>query len=148
MPLKQSIAVTGSVNQAGQVQAIGGANAKIEGFYDVCKAQGLTGDQGVMIPRSNMRHLMLRSDVLHAVEEGRFQVYAVSTIEEGIEVLTGVPAGEADDEGRYPADTVFGRVQERLDEYNRLSKQKREEEEGEGTFRRGEEEEEEPSEPQ
>ncbi len=148
VPLKQSIAVTGSVNQAGQVQAIGGANAKIEGFYDVCKAQGLTGDQGVMIPRSNMRHLMLRSDVLHAVEEGRFRVYAVSTIEEGIEVLTGVPAGEADDEGRYPADTVFGRVQERLDEYNRLSKQKREEEEGEGTFRRGEEEEEEPGEPQ
>ncbi len=149
VPLKQSIAVTGSVNQAGQVQAIGGVNAKIEGFFDVCKAQGLTGDQGVMIPRSNVRHLMLRSDVLHAVETGRFGVYAVSTIEEGIEVLTGLPAGVADAEGRYPAESVFGRVQARLDEYDRLSKAKREEEEAEGgVLQRAEEEEEPPAQPQ
>lgn len=123
VPLKQNIAVTGSVNQAGEVQAIGGANAKIEGFFDVCKVRGLTGDQGVMIPRSNVRHLMLRDDVVEAVRSGRFHIYAVSTIEEGIGLLSGMPAGEADAEGNYPADTVFGRVQARLDEYGRLSKE-------------------------
>ncbi len=122
--LKQNIAVTGSVNQAGVVQAIGGANNKIEGFYDVCKALGLTGDQGVMIPRSNVRHLMLRDDVVKAVEENRFHIYAVSTIEEGIELLSGVAAGEADAEGTYPPESVFGRVQARLAEYTRLSKEK------------------------
>jgi len=116
--------VTGSVNQAGVVQAIGGANSKIEGFFDVCKALGLTGEQGVIIPRSNMRHLMLREDVVQAVRDGKFHIYAVSTVEEGIEVLTGIPAGVADADGNYPADSVFGHVQARLAEYARLSKEK------------------------
>jgi predicted ATP-dependent protease len=117
VPIKQGIAVTGSVNQAGQVQAIGGVNAKIEGFFDVCKAGGLTGDQGVLIPTSNVRHLMLRDDVVEAVGEGQFHIYAVSTIAEGIEILTGMPAGEPDEEGNYPEGTLYALVQARLDEY-------------------------------
>jgi lon-related putative ATP-dependent protease len=106
VPIKQGIAVTGSVNQLGEVQAIGGANEKIEGFYAVCKAKGLTGEQGVVVPRENVKHLMLRKDVVAAVRAGQFHVWAVSTVDEGIELLTGVPAGEADARGRYPAGTV------------------------------------------
>ena len=117
VPIKQNLAVTGSVNQSGQVQAIGGVNHKIEGFFDLCKARGLTGDQGVLIPISNVRHLMLRDDVIEAVREDRFHIYRVSTIEEGIELLTGVPAGESDEEGNYPEDTIYALVQSRLDEY-------------------------------
>ena len=105
-PIKQSVAVTGSVNQYGQVQAIGGVNEKIEGFFDVCSARGLNGDHGVLIPQSNVDDLMLREDVLKAVEEGKFAIYAVSTIDEGIELLTGIPAGELDDDGRYPEGTI------------------------------------------
>ncbi|MBM3188873.1 MAG: ATP-dependent protease, partial [Chloroflexi bacterium] len=117
VPIKQNLAATGSVNQLGQVQAIGGANAKIEGFYKVCKARGLTGDQGVLLPASNVRHLMLRDEVVNAVAEGRFHIYPVSTIEQGIELLTGLPAGEPDEEGRYPEGTVYHLVQARLEEY-------------------------------
>jgi lon-related putative ATP-dependent protease len=106
VPLSQSLAVTGSVSQYGHVQAIGGANEKIEGFFDICRARGLTGEQGVLIPASNVRHLMLRSDVVQAVAEGQFHVYPVQTVDEGIELLTGVPAGEPDAEGKYPADSV------------------------------------------
>ena len=95
MPIQQGIAVTGSVNQNGEVQAIGGVNQKIEGHYDVCRLKGLTGAQGVMIPRANLRNLMLRPDVVDAVKAGKFHIYAVGTIDEGIEVLTGVPAGRA-----------------------------------------------------
>jgi predicted ATP-dependent protease len=113
-PLRQDIAVTGSVNQAGQIQAIGGVNEKIEGFYDVCKARGLTGGQGVMIPRSNVQNLMLRDDVLTAVESSQFHVYAVSTVDEGIALLTGKDAGEQDVDGGYPAGTVNHAVQQRL----------------------------------
>ncbi len=113
-PIKQSLAVTGSVNQHGQVQAIGGVNEKIEGFFDICKARGLTGDQGVLIPSSNVKHLMLRKDVVDAVEAGKFHVYAVSTVDEGIELLTGVPAGAPDADGNYPEGSINYRVQQRL----------------------------------
>jgi lon-related putative ATP-dependent protease len=114
IPVRQSLAVTGSVNQRGQVQPIGGANEKIEGFFDVCKARGLTGDQGVLIPSTNVTHLMLREDVVDAVRNGKFHIYPVETIDQGIELLTGVRAGEADGEGVYPEESVNGRVQARL----------------------------------
>ena len=114
VPIQQSFAVTGSVNQHGRVQAIGGVNEKIEGFYDICEARGLTGDQGVLIPTSNVKHLMLRRDIVEAVEEGRFHIYAVETVDQGIEILTGIPAGEPDEEGEYPEDSINGRVHHRL----------------------------------
>lgn len=120
VPLKQSFAVTGSVNQYGQVQAIGGVNEKIEGFFDICKTRGLTGDQGVLIPQSNINDLMLRADVVAAVEEGKFAIYAVSTIDEGIELLTGVPAGEADEEGSFPEDSINHRVKNQLLQFAEL----------------------------
>jgi len=116
VPIKQSFAVTGSVNQRGQVQAIGGVNHKIEGFFDLCKFRGLTGDHGVMIPESNVKNLMLREDVVEAIKEGKFHIYSVGTIDEGIEVLTGVVAGELDTEGNYPEGSVNQLVQSRLDE--------------------------------
>jgi predicted ATP-dependent protease len=117
IPLRQGIAVTGSVNQNGEIQAIGGINQKIEGFFDVCRLKGLCGDQGVLMPRSNLRNLMLRPDVVTAVQEGKFHIYAVSTIDEGIEVLTGVAAGVRDPEGRYPEGSVNDRVQKKLQQY-------------------------------
>jgi len=112
--IKQSLAVTGSVNQRGQVQAIGGVNEKIEGFYDICVARGLTGEQGVLIPTSNVKHLMLRQDVVDAVERGEFHVYAVETIDQGIELLTGIPAGEQDADGVYPEGSLNALVANRL----------------------------------
>jgi len=112
--IRQSFAVTGSVNQHGEVQAIGGVNEKIEGFFDVCGARGLTGDQGVLIPAANVKHLMLRRDVVEAVGQGRFSVHAVSTIDEGIAILTGTPAGERGEDGRFPPDSINGRVEARL----------------------------------
>lgn len=117
VPIKQNIAITGSVNQKGEVQPIGGVNHKIEGFFDVCRAKGLTGEQGVMIPDQNIRNLMLREDVLKAVEEGKFRIYAVKTIDQGIEVLTGVPAGERQADGTYPEGTVNHKVDKKLMEY-------------------------------
>jgi lon-related putative ATP-dependent protease len=114
LPVKQGFAVTGSVDQRGQVQAIGGVNEKIEGFFDICRAQGLTGEQGVLIPASNVKHLMLRHDVVAAVATGQFHVYPVETIDQGIELLTEVPAGERDDTGEFPADSVNQRVEARL----------------------------------
>jgi lon-related putative ATP-dependent protease len=113
-PIKQGIAVTGSVNQHGQVQAIGGVNEKIEGFFEVCRAKVLNGAQGVMIPRSNVQNLMLKEDVVEAVAEGRFHIWPVSTIDEGIEVLTGIPAGKRGEDGKYPDDTIHGRIDRRL----------------------------------
>jgi lon-related putative ATP-dependent protease len=110
IPLRQDIAVTGSVDQFGFIQPIGGVNEKIEGFFGYCKARGLTGTQGVMIPYQNAQHLMLHYDVLDAVREGLFNVWAISTIDEGIEILTGVPAGEPAEDGSYPQDTVHGRT--------------------------------------
>jgi lon-related putative ATP-dependent protease len=114
IPIKQSLAVTGSVNQHGQVQAIGGVNEKIEGFFDICRAQGLTGDQGVLIPAANVKHLMLRQDVVEAVAAGRFHVFPIETIDQGIELLTGVPAGERDARGEFPPGSVNQRVEARL----------------------------------
>jgi lon-related putative ATP-dependent protease len=114
LPVKQGLAVTGSVNQNGQVQAIGGVNEKIEGFFDICRARGLTGEQGVLIPASNVKHLMLRHDVIDAVAAGRFHVYPVETIDQGIELLTGIAAGERDNQGAFPEGAVNQRVEARL----------------------------------
>lgn len=114
IPIQQGFAVTGSINQHGQVQAIGGVNEKIEGFFDLCQVRGLTGEQGVLIPQSNVKHLMLRKDVVEAVAEGKFKIFAVTTIDEGIEILTGVPAGERDESGKFPEGTVNQRVEARL----------------------------------
>ncbi|MGA8049216.1 MAG: AAA family ATPase [Burkholderiales bacterium] len=116
-PVKQSLAVTGSVNQHGDVQAIGGVNEKIEGFFDVCAARGLNGEQGVLIPEANRRNLMLRHEVVDAVAAGRFHIYAVSTVDQGIEILTGVPAGERDATGQYAPGTINHRVEQRLSDY-------------------------------
>lgn len=115
VPIKQTFAVTGSVNQHGQVQAIGGVNEKIEGFFDICQARGLSGDQGVLIPQSNVKNLMLREDVRDAVDAGKFRVYPITHIDEGIETLTGVPAGELQDDGSYPQGTINYKVISRLD---------------------------------
>jgi len=117
IPIRQGIAVTGSVNQKGQVQAIGGVNQKIEGFFDVCRSKGLNGSQGVMIPAANVKNLMLKKSVIEAVEQGQFTIWQVATIEEGIEILTGHRAGQPDEKGMYPPDTLFGRVQAQLETY-------------------------------
>ncbi|MBX3501495.1 MAG: AAA family ATPase [Alphaproteobacteria bacterium] len=114
VPIRQSFAVTGSVNQFGEVQAIGGVNEKIEGFFDICVQRGLSGAQGVLIPLANVKHLMLREDVVEACSQGRFSVTPVATIDQGIEILTGLAAGARDDAGHFPADSVNGRVEARL----------------------------------
>jgi ATP-dependent Lon protease len=116
LPIRQDLAVTGSVNQQGEVQPIGGVNWKIEGFFEACRARGLTGTQGVMVPKANLPDLMLRPDVVQAVKEGKFHIHAVATVDEGIELLTGVRAGIADAKGAYPTQTVNGRVMRRLAE--------------------------------
>ncbi len=120
LPIDQGIAVTGSVNQMGEIQPIGGVNEKIEGFYYTCKVKEVTGRQGVIIPHQNARDLMLREEVVDAVKEERFHVWAVRTVDEGIEILTGTPAGGRDAEGRFPEDSVNGRVARRLAELARL----------------------------
>jgi lon-related putative ATP-dependent protease len=117
IPIHQGIAVTGSVNQKGKIQAIGGVNQKIEGFFDVCKSKGFTGKQGVLIPRANVKNLMLKKEVVDAVKKRKFHIYQVSTVEEGIEILTGVPAGVPDEIWEYPFDTVYGKVQAKLKGY-------------------------------
>ena len=121
VPIKQGIAVTGSVNQKGEVQAIGGVNHKIEGFFDVCKQRGLSGEQGVMIPTSNVQHLMVRLDVVEAVASGDFHVWAVGDVDEGIEVLTGIPAGAPKEDGGWDGGSINELVDDRLEELgNRL----------------------------
>jgi lon-related putative ATP-dependent protease len=117
VPIRQSFAVTGSVNQWGEVQAIGGANEKIEGFFDVCKSRGLDGNQGVLVPRANVQHLMLREDVVEAVTAGKFAIHAVDTIDDGLEILTGVKAGTRGDDGHFEVGTVNRRVEEKLREF-------------------------------
>ena len=117
IPIKQSIAVTGSVNQKGQIQPIGGVNEKIEGFFQICKMRGLDGSHGVMIPVQNINNLQLSDEVVDSVKNKKFHIYAVSTIEEGIEVLTGVPAGKKDKEGKFPAGTINYLVYEKLKKY-------------------------------
>lgn len=123
VPIRQSLAVTGSVNQHGVVQAIGGVNEKIEGFFDLCQSRGLTGDQGVLIPVANAQHLMLRQDVRQAVDEGQFHIYPVEHVDQGIELLTGLTAGQADEQGEYPPDSINAKVKQRLAE---LAKQRQE----------------------
>ena len=119
LPIKQNIAVTGSINQFGEIQPIGGVNEKIEGFFEVCKHDGLTGDQGVIIPRTNIGNLMLKEEILEAVENGLFHVYAVDTVDDGIEILTGKKAGTPDKNGQYPKGTVNYMVAQSLEEYYR-----------------------------
>jgi ATP-dependent Lon protease len=114
VPIRQDIAVTGSINQNGEVQAIGGVNHKIEGFYDCCIKIGLTGKQGVMIPESNVKDLMLRKDVVSAVKKKKFHVYAVKTIDQGIEVLTGKRAGEIKPDGTFPRGSINYLVDNKL----------------------------------
>lgn len=119
-PVKQSLAVTGSVNQHGEVQAIGGVNEKIEGFFDICAERGLTGSQGVLIPESNVKHLMLREDVVAAAREGRFHIYSIRTVDQAVALLTGVEAGEADALGRWPEGSINQRVLHRLEEFAKV----------------------------
>ncbi len=120
LPIRQSVAITGSVNQYGQLQPIGAVNAKIEGFFDICSARGLTGNHGVVIPSGNVKHLMLRDDVVRAAERGLFRVYAAESIDEAIAVLTGVVAGTQRASGDYPPDSLNGRVAQRLREFSKL----------------------------
>jgi predicted ATP-dependent protease len=123
VPLRQDIAVTGSVNQHGELQAIGGVNEKIEGFFRTCSLKDLTGHQGVTIPESNVRNLMLSAEVVEAVRAGRFHVWSARTVEDGIELLTGIPAGERDAEGRFPDGSVHARVEERLERWAHMDDQ-------------------------
>ena len=122
-PIKQTLAVTGSVNQRGQVQAIGGVNEKIEGFFDICEARGLTEDQGVLIPSANIKHLMLREDVVEAAAAGKFHIYPIDEIDQALELLTGEPAGLCNAEGNFPNDTVNGKVEAKLMELTQAYKQ-------------------------
>jgi len=122
LPIEQSFAVTGSVNQLGQVQAIGGVNEKIEGFFDICMARNLTGKQAVIIPESNIKHLMLRQDIVEAVEKKQFNVYAVETVDQVMELLTGKTAGKASNKGTFPKNSINGLVQSQLIEMNRKRK--------------------------
>jgi predicted ATP-dependent protease len=117
VPILQSFAVTGSVNQLGEVQAIGGVNEKIEGFFDICQARGLNGRQGVLIPQSNVVHLVLRARVIDAVRAGKFQIHAIANVHEGIERLTGLPAGARDDDGKYPEGSINAKVEARLQHF-------------------------------
>ncbi len=117
IPIRQGIAVTGSVNQKGQIQAIGDVNQKIEGFFEVCKEKGLTGQQGVIIPKANVDNLMIKREVINDVKRKKFHIYQVSTVEEGIEILTGVAAGKPDKNGNFPKGTVYGAVQQKLKTY-------------------------------
>ncbi len=119
LPIKQSIAVTGSINQFGEVQPIGGVNEKIEGFFEVCKYNGLTGKQGVIIPRTNISNLMLKEEIVEAVENNMFHIWAVDTVDDGIEILTGVKAGKPDKNGQYPKDSVNRLVADKLEDYYR-----------------------------
>lgn len=120
LPLRQDLAVTGSINQQGEVQAIGGVNEKIEGFFDVCRSRQLSGGQGVLIPRANVQHLMLRADVVEACAKRQFAVYAVTTVDEGIELLTGRSAGERGDDGNYPPESVNRLIEDRLRAFARV----------------------------
>ena len=122
IPLRQDLAITGSVNQLGHVQPIGGVNEKIEGFFDICAKKGLTGTQGVIIPATNIKHLMLRWDVVHAAESGQFNIYAVTTVDEALELLTGMDAGIANEQGSYPPESFNGQVEAQLLQFTTLRK--------------------------
>ena len=122
MPINQSIAVTGSINQKGYIQPIGGVNEKIEGFYQICKLRGFNGEQGVIIPKQNVRNLHLSDEIIDSVKKGKFHIYAISTIDEGIEILTGVPAGNKDRNGNFPLGTINYLVQEKLKKFAKADK--------------------------
>ena len=117
IPINQAIAVTGSVNQKGEIQPIGGVNEKIEGFYQICKMRGLTGEHGVIIPIQNVKNLHLSDEIIDNVKKKKFHVYAISTIDEGIEILTGVPAGKRDKIGNFPLGTINYLAYEKLKKY-------------------------------
>ncbi len=117
LPIRQDLAVTGSINQRGEIQAIGGVTHKIEGFFDLCNTRKLTGTQGVIIPKSNIKDLVLKDEVIDAVREGKFHIYPISTLDEGIELLMGVPAGKKEKNGKYPSNSVHGKVMKKLKEY-------------------------------
>ena len=123
VPIRQGLAVTGSINQWGEVQAIGGVNEKIEGFFDICAARGLDGTQGVLIPQANVQHLMLRDDVVEAVRAGRFSIHSVATVDQGIELLTGMPAGERGSDGAFPAASINRLVEDKLLGYARQARE-------------------------
>jgi lon-related putative ATP-dependent protease len=131
VPIRQNVAVTGSMDQNGNVQPIGGVNEKIEGFFDLCRLRGLTGEQGVVVPQRNVRNLMLKGEVVEAVREGKFRVHAIEHVEDGIEILMGIPAGAAGPDGKYPAGTLNRLVEDRLTEL-REAVRKEEEEKGKG----------------
>ena len=120
VPINQSIAVTGSVNQKGYIQPIGGVNEKIEGFYQICKLKGLNGEQGVIIPKQNIRNLCLSDELVDDVKKNKFHIYAISTINEGIEILTGVPAGKKDKNGKFPLGTINYLVYEKLKKFSKI----------------------------
>lgn len=120
VPIKQSFAITGSIDQHGDVQAIGGVNEKIEGFFNICQAKGLSGNQGVLIPAINIKNLMLRDDVVTASKQKQFSIYPINTLDEAIEIITGKSAGKRDKNGNYPTDSIYGKVEKRLQEFSRL----------------------------
>ncbi|TAL46753.1 MAG: ATP-dependent protease, partial [Methylovulum sp.] len=122
VPLRQDLAITGSINQLGQVQPIGGVNEKIEGFFDICAARGLTGAQGVVIPASNVPHLMLRWDVVHAAQSGQFHIFAVSSVDEALELLSDIDVGIADGQGQYPAASFNGKIDAQLRQFTTLKR--------------------------
>ncbi|WP_242529195.1 Lon protease family protein [Methylacidimicrobium sp. B4] len=122
LPIRQSLAITGSINQKGRVQAIGGVNEKVEAFFDLCRARTLTGHQGVIVPAANVDHLVLRRELLEKVEQGLFHLYAVQTVDQAMELLTGFPAGERNPEGRYPDESINGRVERKLGEFARRAR--------------------------
>jgi lon-related putative ATP-dependent protease len=123
IPLRQDLAITGSVNQLGYVQPIGGVNEKIEGFFDICVKKGLSGSQGVIIPSTNIKHLMLRWDVVHAAQSGQFNIYTVDTVDEAIELLTGISSGAINEQGVYPQDSFNGQVEAQLLQFNKIKKE-------------------------
>ncbi len=123
LALRQDIAVTGSINQQGDIQAIGGVNEKIEGFFDVCRIKGLTGTQGVLMPESNVEDLMLREDILEAVAGGQFHIWPVAQVEQGIELLTGMAAGKKNGDGKFEPGTVLALIDERLSEMAKTLKE-------------------------
>ncbi len=125
IPLKQNIAITGSMDQNGDVQPIGGVNEKIEGFFDLCKLRGFNGTHGVIIPRKNLHNLMIKKDVIDAVNEGKFAIYPIDRVEEGLEIFTDMPAGEMQEDGTFPEGTVNYLVSERLKEITKSLKEKK-----------------------
>ncbi|TAL26387.1 MAG: ATP-dependent protease, partial [Nitrospirae bacterium] len=129
VPLKQSIAITGSMDQNGDVQPIGGVNEKIEGFFELCRLRGLDGSHGVVIPRRNVKHLMIKKDVVDAVKEGKFSIYPIDRMEEGLEILTGMPAGALKEDGTYPEGSINYLVVKRLTEISDALKEKKDKEE-------------------